>query len=72
MPDSRILHWLTYRPWWAFFHLIMYAAAYFPESWVPKEPLESAEYKKRIRETYQEDWDKVLAYAKANNPKVLK
>jgi hypothetical protein len=68
MPANRILHWLTYRPWWAFFHLIMYAATLFPESWVPKEPLETKEYKKRIREVYQEDWDKVVAYAKANNP----
>lgn len=69
MPVNRVLHWLTYRPWWLLFHLIMYAAALFPKSWVPKEPLESDEYKKRIREFYSEDWDKVRAYAKENNPK---
>ena len=68
MPSNRILHWLTYRPWWLLFHLIMYAAALFPESWVPDEKLESEDYKKRIREAYQEDWEKVKAYARSNNP----
>lgn len=69
MPNNRILHWLTYRPWWLLFHLIMYAASIFPKSWVPKESLEDDAYKKRIRETYSQDWEMVLAYAKANNPK---
>lgn len=68
MPVNRVLHWLTYRPWWAFFHLIMYAASLFPNSWVPKEKLESEDYKKRIRDKYAEDWERVNEYAKTNNP----
>lgn len=68
MPANKVLHWLTYRPWWLFFHLVMYAAAYFPKSWVPKEPLESEGYKKRIRDAYSGDWKKVLEYAEKNNP----
>ena len=68
MPVNRTLHWLRYRPWWAFFHLILYAAILFPKSFVPKEPLESEDYKKRIKKKYSADWEKVIAYAGKNNP----
>lgn len=68
MPSNRLLHWIVYRPWWLLFHLIMYVAVLFPDSWIPTGKLESDTYKKRIREAYQNDWDKVIRYASKHNP----
>ena len=66
--SNKLKHWVLYRPWWALFHLIMYAAAYFPNSWVPKEPLIKDDELKPIREAFDEDWERVKQYAKENNP----
>lgn len=65
---NKFKHWLLYRPYWAFFHLILYAAKVFPSSWVPKEELYSKEELSAIKEAYDEDWQKVVSYAKENNP----
>ena len=66
--SNKFKHWLLYRPWWALFHLIMYMATYFPESWVPKKPLINDGDLIPVRETFEEDWQKVRAYAESNNP----
>ena len=66
---NKLLHWLTFRPWWGFFHLVMYAAAYFPKSWVPQEDLISPESLQKIREEFEEDWQQVRAYAGEHNPR---
>lgn len=66
--SNKWKHWMLYRPWWALFHLIMYAAKLFPNAWVPEAELCPADEMKAIREAYEEDWQKVQAYAKANNP----
>ncbi|MCP4459364.1 MAG: hypothetical protein GY816_15285 [Cytophagales bacterium] len=66
--SNKLKHWLFYRPWWALFHLIMYAAAYFPVSWVPKEPIIQDDELKPIRVAFDDDWKRVQAYAKKNNP----
>ena len=66
--SNKWKHWLLYRPWWALFHLIMYAAAYFPEAWVPKTPLILEAELAPIRAAFDEDWKKVKAYALKNNP----
>ena len=61
---NKIKHWVLYRPWWVFFHLIMYAAQLFLRSWVPKEELISQCDLDRIDDYFAEDWASVLAYAK--------
>lgn len=66
--SNKVKHWLFYRPWWAFFHLIMYVATLFPEAWVPKEELTDDEYLSQIRQAYEEDWQKIIDYARKNNP----
>jgi len=66
--SNKWKHWLLYRPWWALFHLVMYVAALFPKSWVPKEPLTREEDLQKIREAYEADWQKVVQYARQNNP----
>jgi hypothetical protein len=65
---NRIKQWLLFRPWWAFFHLIMYAAPFLPDSWIPQEALISTDYLDRIREEYEEDWIRIKRYAAVNNP----
>ena len=66
---NKFLHWTIYRPWWALFHLIMYAAKVFPQSWVPKEELYTKEELMAVRKAYESDWQKVVKYAEENNPK---
>lgn len=60
---NKIKHWLLYRPWWLLFHLIMYAAELFPESWVPKEELIPTAEIDRIDDFFADDWVKVQRYA---------
>ena len=60
---NKIIHWLRYRPWWAFFHLIMYMAILIPDRWVPADPLISPEQLDEIDQLYQEDWSAVQDYA---------
>jgi hypothetical protein len=67
--DNMLHHWLTFRPWWAFFHLIMYVAALFPKAWVPEESLIDKAYLDEINKAYSADWKRLKAYALKNNPK---
>jgi hypothetical protein len=60
--------WLLYRPWWALFHLVMYAALLIPNKWVTNNPLIEEEDLKAIRAAYQDDWESVKAYAEKHNP----
>lgn len=60
--ENKLLHWLTYRPVWAFYHLILYGAVLIPDSWLSKEPLISEEALRQVREFYQEDWEWVKSY----------
>ncbi|MDH5607836.1 MAG: hypothetical protein OEY56_00025 [Cyclobacteriaceae bacterium] len=66
--SNKLAHWLLYRPWWAFFHLIMYAASFFPAHWVGQEPLIDPDYLDKIRTAYLADWEKVKMYAQTHNP----
>ncbi len=59
---NKVAHWLLYRPWWAFFHLIMYVAAVFPDSWVPDDDLIESGQLDKIRTAYEPDWKKVKDY----------
>lgn len=65
--SNKFKHWIFYRPWWALFHLIMYAAAYFPKAWVPSEPLINEGELQPIRDAFDADWEKVREYARKNN-----
>ncbi len=66
--NNKLKHWLLYRPWWAFYHLIMYVAAWFPHGWVPRDPLIPDGRLEAIDDAFVDDWQKVKAYAKQNNP----
>ncbi|MFT4738431.1 MAG: hypothetical protein ACI8QD_000157 [Cyclobacteriaceae bacterium] len=66
--SNKLKHWLLYRPVWAYYHLIMYAANFFPKSWVPKEPLIEPELLTEIKSAYHQDWEDIKAYAAKNNP----
>ncbi|MFY0686954.1 MAG: hypothetical protein JXQ90_07315 [Cyclobacteriaceae bacterium] len=60
---NKIWHWLSYRPWWAFFHLVMYAAALFPESWIPNEDLIEPSALDDISGAFENDWKRVVDYS---------
>ncbi len=62
------MNWLLFRPWWAFFHMVMYMAIIFPKSWVPKGPLIAPDYLKKVNDLYFDDWNKITQYAQNNNP----
>ena len=66
--SNKVKHWIYYRPWWAFFHLVMYIASVLPERMVPEEELISTEQLDSIRQAYEEDWNKIREYARKNNP----
>lgn len=64
---NKLIHWLLYRPWWGFFHLIMYVASVIPKGWVPKGPLVPVQTLLEIRATFEEDWQRVVDYSIRNN-----
>ena len=66
---NKFLHWIFFRSWWAFFHLILYVAVLFPESWVPKGPLIDPAELKKIDDYYEEDWHALKAMADEFNAK---
>ena len=60
---NKVLHWLLYRPWWALFHLVMYAAIFIPDQWISEAPLISKEKLDDIDQRYARDWERVREYA---------
>ena len=46
----------------------MYAAAFFPKSWIPKGPLVAPDYIRQVNNLFADDWDKINQYAQKNNP----
>ncbi len=46
----------------------LYVSKYLPGSWFSKEPLIDPVYLKQVRDYYEADYQKVLEYAKKNNP----
>lgn len=70
MPEghkNKVLHWVTFRPVWLLYHLLLYLAAVVPDRLV-KHQLIDPEYLDRIDAAFQEDWRKVKAFAAENNP----
>ena len=65
---NRVLNWLLFRPWWVFFHLVMYAAVLFPKALVPKGPLITSGYLNQVNDLFIDDWEKINDYAQKNNP----
>ncbi len=66
--SNRLMNWLLFRPWWAFFHLVMYVAIILPKSWIPKGSLIAPDYLKKVNDLYLDDWNKITQYAQNNNP----
>jgi len=46
---------------------ILYTARILPNRWISKGPLIEEGELKRIKKYYQDDWDELVAYARANN-----
>ncbi len=57
-------HWLLYRPIWAVYHVILYTAAFLPESWIAKEELIEQELLDEVRSSFNEDWEAVKQFSK--------
>lgn len=58
--SNKVLHWLLYRPVWAFYHLILYGAAVIPGGWIRRRLIDPEELEE-IRAFYDEDWSKVVS-----------
>lgn len=61
---NKVLHWILYRPWWAFFHLVMYTTRLFPDTWTKNEALIPPETLARIESEFKEDWNRLEMYAR--------
>ncbi len=57
--NNKLLHWLIYRPWWLFFHLLMYLALFIPKSIIVKKPLIEINQLQKIKEKYTNDWNHI-------------
>ncbi len=64
---NRLKHWLLFRPWWAFFHLILYISALFPESWISKDVLIKNSDLTMIKDYFEEDWRAVKEYVNSDD-----
>ena len=64
--DNIIVNWFQRRSRLLACYAILYPALLVPESWVSKEPLIPEERHARIREVFEEDWQKCLEYAGKN------
>lgn len=62
--DNLIINWFQRRSRLLACYLILYPALLVPKSWVTKEPLIPEARMKQIREAFDADWQKCLAYAK--------
>lgn len=61
--QNKVWHWLTYKPIWALFHLVLFAARFLPNRWVSGRPLLDAEYVAAIDEYAADDWRQVCGFA---------
>ena len=54
--DDKLKHWLFYRPWWLYFHLIMYFSVIIPSTFFVKNPLVNKSYILKIKNKFKDDW----------------
>ncbi|XOV91875.1 MAG: hypothetical protein ACFHWX_16915 [Bacteroidota bacterium] len=54
--------WLYFRPWWLFFHLIMYFSVLLPKKWIIRKPLIEDNDLKKVREWTSKDWELLKSY----------
>lgn len=57
---NKTKHWLLYRPVWAFYHLILYAAKFIPPSRAPEGPLIDDARLRTVKQEYLKDWKTVV------------
>ena len=57
--SNKVLHWLLYRPVWAFYHLVLYGAALLPWRWIGKKELIDSKELEEVCQYYEEDWERV-------------
>ena len=55
--DDKLKHWLFYRPWWLYFHLIMYFSVIIPSTFFVKNPLVNKSYILKIKNKFKDDWE---------------
>ncbi|REE05593.1 hypothetical protein [Marinoscillum furvescens] len=54
--SNKLLHWLTYKPYWAVNHLVLYGASFWPVSWMSSDPLIPEGQLEAVRTHFAEDW----------------
>lgn len=54
--SNKLLHWLFYRPVWAFYHLVLYAAKFIPWSLISRKELIASDELEKVRAHFEEDW----------------
>lgn len=68
--DNLVINWFQRRSRLLACYLILYPALLVPKSWVSSDPLIPEDRMKKIREAFEEDWQKCLAYADKNTEKI--
>jgi hypothetical protein len=58
-----VLHWIQRRSRMLACYSILYPALLLPESWLAPDPLILPEELEKVRDFYQEDWERCRAYA---------
>lgn len=57
--SNKLLHWLTYKPVWLLYHLVLYGAKLLPDSWVKSGALIPEEQLEVVRRHFAADWKEV-------------
>ena len=54
--SNKLMHWLLYRPVWAFYHIVLYAANLIPWSLISRKELIAYDELEKVRAYFEEDW----------------
>ena len=66
--QQPILHWLQRRGRLLACYAILYPSLLLPDSWLNKDPLIDPAELEKVKEFFQDDWDRCKAFAEKNNP----
>jgi len=55
--SNKLLHWLLYRPVWAFYHLVLYVAKWIPQRFIQQKELIASGELEKVRAHFDTDWE---------------
>ena len=55
--SNKLMHWLLYRPVWAFYHIVLYAAKFIPWSLISRKELIISDELEAVKRFFEEDWE---------------